>query len=519
MSVKESLLTQPKSYWIESTPQPEFPTLEKDIEVDVAIVGGGITGITSAYMLSKRGVKVALLESGKLLRTTTGNTTAKISSQHGLIYHKTKNHLGIEVARQYANANETAIKLIEKMISENNIECDYSTESAYVYTNKNSLINEIEREAVTASSLGISAHFLEDIPLGFSVKAAVRFDNQAQFHPRKFALGLLDKIEASGGLIFENTRVMDVEENDECTLITDQNKKVKAKKVIVASHYPFINKQGAYVTRLYPKRSYIVAAKVKEKYPGGMYITAEEPLRSLRNHQTSDGELILIGGEQHKTGQSEDTRVHYEALADFAQEKFTVEEFPYHWSAQDYLTPDGLPYVGHLSSKTPNIYVATGFGKWGMTNGVAAAKILDDLLSTGKSAWLDAFDPTRKNIVASVKNFTVENLNVAKELITGKLSSADSDITLEKGEAKVIETKEKKAGAYRDETGNIHIVDITCTHMGCELSWNTAERSWDCPCHGSRFNYDGKILEGPAVKPLESHTDFELIEKLLNEKK
>jgi glycine/D-amino acid oxidase-like deaminating enzyme/nitrite reductase/ring-hydroxylating ferredoxin subunit len=514
----KSFNSPPESYWIASTPQPRFPALEKDISVDVAIVGGGIAGITTAYMLTKRGVSVALLEADQILNKTTGNTTAKISSQHGLIYNKIKNKISQEIASQYADANETAIKTIQAIAIENSIECDYTTESAYVYTEQDDFVKEIVKEAETASSLGIKASYVEDLPLGFPIKAAVRFDDQAQFHPRKFLVPLADKIREFGGLIFENSRVVELDESHGLTLVTENQKRVKADKVVIASHYPCINKQGFYFTRLYPKRSYIVAAQAKEKYPGGMYITAEDPGRSIRNHMTSSGELILIGGERHKVGQSDDTTVHYNALAKFAESTFQVQDIPYRWSAQDYVTPDNLPYVGQFTSKTPNIYVATGFGKWGMTNGVASALILDDLIYKGKSQWSDAFDPSRKTFMASAKNFTAENINVAKELIGGKFSSANSNIVLERGEGRIVDIKEKKAGVYRDESGKLHIVDITCPHMGCELTWNTAEKSWDCPCHGSRFNYDGQILEGPAVKKLEFHKDMDLLENILNEK-
>lgn len=507
----------PQPYWMGSTPQTAYPALNEDIKVDIAIIGGGIVGISTAYLLGKHGIKIAILEADHILQGTTGHTTAKITSQHGLIYGKIKSQAGEEFAKQYADANESAIRMIEKIAHENNIECDYVPQSAYDYTLRDGYVSKISNEVKAASSLGINATYLEEIPLPFPIKAAVRFDNQAQFHPRKFLLPLAEKIASNGSQIFEQSRIVNFEEDSNYVLITNQGKKVIAEKVIIASHYPCYNKHGLYFTRIYSERSYVVAIKAKEKYPGGMYITAEEPGRSLRNQMSDHGELIFVGGEHHKTGQGEDTIKHYEALVDFANQTFTVEDIPYRWSTQDCMTLDDLPYVGLFTSKTPNLYVATGYGKWGMTNSIASAMILRDLIINGSSPWQDVYNPSRQTTAASAKTLIVENLNVAKELIEGKISPLPDDVHIKAGEGKVIEANGQRAGAYRDEQGTLHVVDTTCTHMGCELSWNSAEKSWDCPCHGSRFTYEGDIVEGPAVKPLNVHRDVNTVEKLIKD--
>ncbi|MGI6065750.1 MAG: FAD-dependent oxidoreductase [Bacillota bacterium] len=502
--MKENYFSKPpQSYWMASTPETTYPTLQENIKTDVAIIGGGITGISCAYLLAKEGLKVAVVEADRIIQGTTGHTTAKITSQHNLIYAKIKKQMGEELAQQYADANESAIGMIEKIAKENHIDCDFTPQSAFVYTQQDKYIQQIHDEVDAASALGIKASYVETIPFPFSIKGAMRFDDQAQFHPRKYLLDLAKIITKDGCRIFEQSRVIDIdEESGNYIITTDQGKKVTAEKLIIASHYPCYNKAGLYVARIYPDRSYVVAIKAKEKYSGGMYITAEDPGRSLRSQKTDDGELILVGGEHHKTGQGVDTIKHFEALVQFAKDTFEVEDIPYRWSTHDCMTLDGVPYVGHFTSKTPNMYIATGFAKWGMTNSAVSAKIIRDLIIEGKSPWQDVYNPSRQTLEASAKNFVVENLNVAEQLVKGKLSSLPEDIDIKPGEGKVIEANGQRAGAYRDEKGTLHLVDTTCTHLGCELSWNSAERSWDCPCHGSRFTYEGEIIEGPTVKPL-----------------
>ena len=263
-----------------------------------------------------------------------------------------------------------------------------------------------------------------------------------------------------------------------------------------------------------------MAIKAQEKYPGGMYLTAEDPTRSLRNQPFEQGELILVGGENHKTGQGVDTTLHYEALINFANANFTVEDIPYRWSTQDCMTLDNLPYVGHFTAETPNMYVATGYGKWGMTNSMASAMLLTDLILKGSSPWQEVYAPSRQSTGASIVTFISQNVNVAKELIKGKIMSPakNSEILgIKPGEAQIIETDGQKTGAFRDEQDKMHCIDTTCTHMGCEVQWNSAERSWDCPCHGSRFSIDGEVIEGPAIAALKPHYTLNPVEKLLTE--
>jgi glycine/D-amino acid oxidase-like deaminating enzyme/nitrite reductase/ring-hydroxylating ferredoxin subunit len=494
----------PQSYWIASTPKTNYPVLDHDTSVDVAVIGGGIVGITTAYLLKQEGFKVAIIEADHILQGTTGHTTAKITSQHGLIYHKIKKNMGEEKAKQYADANQNAIEFIEALINKKNIKCDFHRSPAFVYTQDNNYVNQIEEEYLAASQLGIKAAYQEDLSLPFDVKAAVKFENQARFHPRKYLLPLAEDIPGDDSFIFEQTRVINIEEGDPCTIITNRENKVKAKIVVIASHFPCYDGLGFYFMRLYPERSYALAVKIKEPFPEGMFITAEDPGRSLRLQDLNGEQLLIISGEHHKTGQGEDTSNHYRNLKTFTKDNFHTTDILYRWSTQDYTTPDEVPYTGHLTSRTPNLYVATGFGKWGMTNSTASALIIRDLIVKNESPWADVYNPSRFTPIASAKNFVMENANVVKELIGGKLAVLPENVKIEPGTAKTFELEGQKVGAYRDEKDALHFTDTTCAHMGCEVKWNSAEKSWDCPCHGSRYTYEGDIIEGPAIKSIKN---------------
>lgn len=491
----------PNPYWVDSSPAANYPVLQDDISVDVAIVGGGITGLTAAYLLTREGVKVAVIEADKILHGTTGHTTAKITSQHSLIYARLLKEKGEEMALQYADANEKAIQTMADIVKEHNIDCDFERCPAYIYTQSDRYMKDLEDEVRAACRLQIKASLFDQVPLPFPVKSALCFDNQAQFHPLKYGSALASELSKKGGYIFEQTRAMSVEKGTgkDYQVITESGKRVNAGKIIVASHFPFFDGGGLYFSRIYAERSYVIAATVKEKFPEGMFISAEDPTRSLRSQKYNQGELVLIGGDHHKTGQCDNTNLHYSNLLEFAHKYFEVLDVPFRWSAQDCMTMDGIPYVGHLTSQSPDIYVATGFGKWGMTNSTVSAMILKDLIIKGHNPWAQVYNPHR---APSVKNFVTQNVDVAVHYVSGKLAPMAGNENIEVGEARVIGVNGSRAGAYRDENDNLHVVDITCTHMGCELQWNDAEKSWDCPCHGSRFDCEGRIYEGPALNHL-----------------
>ncbi|EPY2283359.1 FAD-dependent oxidoreductase [Clostridium sporogenes] len=491
-----------KSYWLDSTPETDYPVLNEDITVDITVIGAGIVGITTSLLLKKEGFKVALIDADKICQGTSGHTTAKITSQHHLIYDKLITEMGIEKAQKYADANEFAINFIENIVNEYSIDCDFHRLPAYIYTEDENFVSSIKKEAEAALSLGLKAKFLDSIPISLPVKAALCFENQAQFHPRKYLLDLADKIPGDGSHIFENTKIVDIDSYNSCVCTTDNEKKISSSKIIVASHFPCYDALGLYFARLSPRKSYVLAVETKEDFPKGVFINAEEPGRSLRCQNYKGSKIVLVGGEGHKTAHGENTLTHYKNLKSFAEKTFNIDNILYYWSTQDYMTVDGVPYIGHLTSSTKNIYVATGFGEWGMTNGTAAATLLKDLITNKENSWKDLYNPSRPMTSSSIKNLFTLNIDVAKELVKGKLQGAPNTLDLNNDEGKVVTIDGRKYGAYKDNTGNIHLVDNTCTHLGCELKWNDAEKSWDCPCHGSRFSYEGDIIEGPAVHKL-----------------
>jgi glycine/D-amino acid oxidase-like deaminating enzyme/nitrite reductase/ring-hydroxylating ferredoxin subunit len=507
---------KPEPYWRVGLDLPRFDPLKEDINVDVAIVGGGITGITAAYLLVKEGVKVALLEASHLLNGTTGHTTAKLTAQHGLIYDEFINHFGKSKARLYYEANIDALDFVKKTIDQNKISCDFSQEDAYLYATSESYAMKIEKELKAYQALKIDGDLIYEIPFDIKIHNALVMKDQAQFHPLKYLSVLLKEVQEAGALIYEETTGVNVEQNSQGThVLTRNGPRVTCKRVLACSHFPFYEGTGLYFSRMYADRSYILGVKAKKEYPGGMYYNVDSPNRSLRSAKMDGETLILIGGESHKTGQGKDTLEHYKALESFGENVFGAQEVLYRWSAQDLTTLDKLPYIGELSSLQPHVLIATGFRKWGMTNGTAAALLLADLVLERKNRFSDLYSPSRFIADPSLKKFFMDNADVAKHLIKGKFDHPNTEIhDLGHDEGAAVTINGKRKGVYKDAEGKVYVVDTTCTHMGCEVNWNHGDRTWDCPCHGSRFSYTGEVVEGPAEKPLQRDEDFKLLDNL-----
>jgi glycine/D-amino acid oxidase-like deaminating enzyme/nitrite reductase/ring-hydroxylating ferredoxin subunit len=493
----------PESYW-RDLEFPTFPQLDKDLKVDVAIVGAGITGITAAHILSQSNVKVALIEAGKILTGTTGHTTAKLTSQHGLIYDELISHFGIEKAKQYYDATSQAIQFVKETVQQMQIDCDLIEQEAIMYATTDEYAPKMQKESEAYEKLKIEGGKIDSIPFDIDIKSGLKMTKQAQFHPTKYLTHLVknmkDKVQ-----LFENTTATDIEdeESENPVVVTRDGKRITCNFVIMASQFPFYDKPGLYFARMYAKRSYVIGIKTDSTYPGGMYISADDPVRSIRFTPFNGEDLILIGGENHKTGTGIDTYKHYEALQQFAQKNFPVKDILYRWSAQDLITLDKVPYIGPITKNKQRILVATGYRKWGMTNGTAAAMVLSDFILGKQNGYLELYDPSRFEADPGIKKIITINADVAKHLIKGKLEYVPMHPgDLEKNEGAVVMLNGKRCGGYRDENGELHLVDTTCTHLGCECEWNHGERTWDCPCHGSRFSYTGEIMNGPALKPL-----------------
>lgn len=510
--VTQGLPQFPESIWRDTTDLPTFPTLSEDISTEVAVVGAGITGITTAYLLTKAGYKVTILEAGEILSGTTGFTTAKITAQHGLIYQHLLKHFGEENARLYYDSNSKAMEWIINTAEELNLSCGMKRESAYLYADAGDekTLKQLQQEYEAYEKLGLPGEWLDNVSIPLMVSGAIKMPEQARFHPLQYLKGLLKVVLDNGGVIYEHTMMSDkIEKNGLLTLITEQgDHRISCKYVVSASHYPFYDGGALYFSRLHADRSYCMAIQPETDYEGGMYLSAGDPTRSLRAVEWEGNNWVIVGGENHKTGQGICTIGHYENLELFAGNLLGIKSIPYRWSAQDLVTVDKVPYMGKMS-KDEEIYIATGYGKWGMTSGTLAAQIISDQIRRKDNPYTELYNPSRIDLSAGIKDLIVQNANVAKELVAGKVEIVHKKTKdLEADEGAVVRHDGKRVGAYRDPEGKLHLVDTTCTHMGCECEWNDGERSWDCPCHGSRFSYDGEVLDGPATVPLTKiHTE------------
>jgi glycine/D-amino acid oxidase-like deaminating enzyme/nitrite reductase/ring-hydroxylating ferredoxin subunit len=496
--------TKPISYWLDSTPETHYPALPGDLDVDVAIVGGGIVGLTTALLLKRGGRSVAVLESRKIAAQVTGATTAKLTSLHGLIYADLIKHFGEDRARLYAESNQAAIQIVETLKNQLGVECDFERKAAYTVAESTEQVPALKAEVKAALKLGLPASFVTETSLPFPVAGAVRFDGQAQFHPRKYLLAVAGAVDGAGSMVFENTRVLDVDDGNPCRVLTDQGT-VSARHVIVATNLPILDR-GGFFAKAFPKRHMILGIRVvPEQVPDGMFLGVGRLPFSVRVQPTEFGPLLIVSGEGFPTGHG-DAEAKLRELHEFVHGHFMVTSIDYQWGNHDYYAVDRVPYIGRLTSASTNLYTATGFSAWGLTNGTVAATILSDEVLGNHNPWAEVYRATRTGLTTGggaesvSQNLHVGGMWVKEKLFSGAGKSVDDLIP---GEGEVISRQGNKIAAYRDEQGRIHAVAAVCTHMGCIVHWNAVERSWDCPCHGSRFDIDGKVLSGPTVKDLD----------------
>ena len=491
---------QNRTYWNETAEVPSFPRLAGDMDVDVAIIGGGIVGISAARLLKDDGLRVAVIEARRVGQQVTGKSTAKMSSQHGIHYQTIVQKFGEDRARLYAEAQETGIRRISELAARYGIDADIEPMPAYVYTQDESYVSQIEKEVEVAQRLGLPAHLVRgEIGLPFEVLAAMRWDNQAQFHPVKYVAGLAATIPGDGSHVFEGSRAVDYEPT---RVVTDAGT-VTARHVVMATHLP-LGQVGMYYSMAYPHAEGVIAAPIG-RVPQGMYKNAEKPGRSIRTHRHNGQTWGIAAGTHFKPGHPDEEQESMRSIEGWLREHFDAGEVQYRWVNEDYDSMDGSPFIGWSSSLGDGYLVATGFSAWGISNGTAAAIIIADLVAGRDNAWLPVFDATRVKPIAGAKEFAKENLDVASHLVSGYLSRKPKSYDeLEPGHAAIMKIDGENVAAFKDEQGQVHAVSAVCTHMGCLVGWNATDRTWDCPCHGSRFELSGEVIHGPATQPLGS---------------
>ena len=499
------------SYWISSTKNLKYNNiLDDNYCTDVCIIGAGICGLSTAYYLSKNGVKVIVVDKSSIGEKTSGHTTAKITLQHGLIYDYLINTFNFNFALNYFRANQKAISNIKNIIDTENIDCDFKYTNNYIYTTNQDDLVKIHNEIKAVNSLDQKNHteFITESDLPFKITGAIETKNQAQFHPRKYMFGLLKAIQNYSGLIFTNSLVNDVQKYDGGYITYANNFTIKSKYIVIASHYPFINFPGFYFSKMYQSTSYAVAIETNKKLPQGMYINTGEPILSFRTAKYNNKELLIISGGDHKTGYSPESEEFYgyKYIENQARKFYPDCKILYKWNTHDCITLDKIPYIGEFSLFMPNAYVATGFNKWGMTSSNIAANIIKDDILGFNNLFADTFDSSR---FKPIKNRT-EIKNMAKQVyhsfISNRIKIPDEDLsTIENNNGGIVRVNGNSVGIYKDKNGKIYAVNPTCTHLGCLLTWNNVDKTWDCPCHGSRFDYKGKNLYDPAFKDLDTY--------------
>jgi len=486
-----------ESLWLEGPAPRGFASLRgAGGHFDAIVVGGGIAGMTTAALLKEAGATVAVLEAGRVGHGVSGCTTAKVTALQGDTISRVRHAQGEEPAAVYAEASVAAVAEVARLAALHGIECDLERRPAETFAMSPTEADAVDAELTAARDAGLPVEAAAETDLPFEVAAVARLDEQVQLHPIRYLEGLAREVDGEGSAVYEMTRVVSVDSGSPC-VVHASGGSLSGDRVVVATHFPILDR-GLYFATLRPSRSYCVAMRIAEPPPRAMSINVGFPKRSIR----SAGDLLIVSGEGHEPGSSEAGPERFDRLEDFARGHWQVERVTHRWSAQDPVPYDELPVVGPYMPGTSRLFVASGFMKWGLTGGTFAGMILSARLTGGEHPWAATFDPLRITL-RRLPSLAKHNLKAAR-LVTGRLEPAEVGSTAEvpPGEARAVRTGLGKGGYFRDEAGVLHGVSLRCTHLGCLVRFNGAERSWDCPCHGSRFDIDGSVLEGPATRPL-----------------
>jgi len=474
-----------------------------DIVYDVLVVGGGITGVSTAYRLQRAGKKCILAEAHNLGFGTTGGTTAHLNNFFDTPYNQVESDFGKENAQLLAYGAQLALDTIKENISENNIDCDFTEHTAYIFSLDDKQDESLQKLVDSSNELGVEMGFINDSPFPIPYKRIASVPGQAQFHPIKYIHGLARAFVTLGGVILENCRVEKTDDGDIITAHTPKGE-IRAKNLFYATHIP----PGVNLLhfRCAPYRSYAIACTLKDgKYPQALGYDMDDPYHYYRTHRIDGMDHLIAGGEDHKTGDEENTENCFRKLEAYVRKYYQVDKVAYQWSSQYFEPVDGLPYIGNLPGNPDNYYCATGFSGNGMIYGTISSLLISEMIMGATSAYAKLFDPSRIKPVAGFHDFVKEAADVVGHFIGDrfKFEKIDSIGELSPGEGKLVKHDGHQLAVYKDESGKVHGLNAACTHVKCIIAWNSAEKSWDCPCHGSRFDHEGTVITGPARKNLE----------------
>ncbi|MCD6639142.1 MAG: FAD-dependent oxidoreductase [Nocardioides sp.] len=494
-----------ESHWMTSSPTTSFAPLAGDVTADVVVVGAGIAGISTAWELARKGLDVVVLEADRVAAGVTGHTTAKLTALHTLAYSHVEETFGRDAARLYATSQQEAVDHVATVAEELGIDCELERCPAFTYAPVHRPDHDVRAEAEAAARAGLAASYVTETDLPYAVAGAVRVEDQLQFHPRKYLLGLVDDLVRRGGRVHERSRVTDLKEGGPCVVTTESGATVRAADVVVTTHYPVFDRALLFA-RLSVKRALVIGAAIPEAAaPEGMYITTEDNTRSIRTAPLAPGERLLIVTGEHVDPGEHDVLDHFRRLADWTTAMFPSARITHRWATQDTSSLDGVPYVGRLHVGARHAWVATGFGGWGMSGGVMAGRLLGDLVTGAEPEWAGLYDPRRIKPLTEAGPVLGQMAKVVRHFVGDRLTShVDSVDDIPPGAGALTRVDGQRCAVYRDPEGSLHAVSATCTHLGCLVGFNAAETAWECPCHGSRFAVDGAVLQGPATAPLET---------------